>query len=482
MSFRTVSDYVADLREKKISSVELVDEAIERIEKLDGALNAVVVRDFDRAREAAKNADEAIAAGEEKPLLGVPMTVKESFNVAGLPTTWGIEGTAGIPVTRDAVTVQRLKDAGAVILGKTNVPSLLQDWQSYNSIYGTTNNPWDVKRSPGGSSGGAAASLAAGYVPLELGSDIGGSLRVPASFCGVFAHKPSLNLVPRRGHTPPGAPEMEVLSFVDLGVAGPMGRCVDDIRFGLDILGGPDVVEGTGYKLDMSETRHKSLKDFKVLVLDNHPLMPTMDIVKKAVVDFSDKLEGAGCQIGTGSQLLPDLALIGRTYIQLLMSVFSADMPDEVYLRHVEKARELSDGQDDLSSMTTRGIAMTHRDWIRTDRIRTSLANQWRAFFREWDVIVCPAMHTAALEHDHSKISKRDIEINGDICNYNHMSMWSSIATLTGQPSTAMPVGVYDGLPVGVQVIGPYLEDYTTLEFARLAEQEFGGFVAPSGY
>lgn len=482
MGFRRVSEYISDLKAGKVSSVELVTQAIQRIEDKDGDLNAVVVRDFDRALEAARKADEALGSGKSGALLGLPMTVKESFNVLGLPTTWGIEGAEKVNAKTDAVTVSRLKDAGAVILGKTNVPFLLQDWQSYNSIYGTTNNPWDKSRAPGGSSGGSAAALAADFVSMELGSDIGGSLRIPASFCGVFAHKPSLELVPRRGQTPPGVQEREILPFLDLAVAGPMARCADDLKTGLDILAGPDIPYGTSYQLQLAKPRRTRLSDFKVLVLDEHPLFPTMDSVKSGVAQFREKLEKAGCTVGVSSELLPDLSLAGKTYVQLLMAVFSADMPKEVYENNVAKALQLTNDQDDLRSASLRGIALSHRDWVQADRIRTGIANQWQAFFREWDVVVCPAMHTQALEHDHERISSRKIVINGQTLDYNHMSMWASVATLTGLPATAMPAAIVDGLPVGVQIIGAFLEDYTTLEFARLAEQKFGGFVAPPGY
>jgi len=217
-AYRTSSDLVAALADKKVSSHELVDAAIARIEALDPKINAVVVRDFDRARAAAKAADEALAKGEKKPLLGLPMTVKEQFNVAGIPTCWGEPEYKDWKPDVDALAVQRLKAAGAIILGKTNVPKGLTDWQSYNDVYGTTNNPWDFGRT----SGGSAAALAAGFAPLELGSDIGGSLRAPAHFCGICAHKPSLDLVPQRGSGPPQTTPGPVRG--DMSVAGPMAR------------------------------------------------------------------------------------------------------------------------------------------------------------------------------------------------------------------------------------------------------------------
>src|SRR6185437_5998887 len=203
-----------------------------RIEARDTEINAVVVRDFDRAREAARAADAALARGERRPLLGLPMTVKESNNVAGLPTTWGFEPFKDFRASDDAVAVARLRAAGAVILGKTNIPPFLADWQSNNPVYGRTRNPYDLARSPGGSSGGAAAALAARMIPLEFGSDIGGSIRVPAAFCGVYGHKPSFDLVPLRGHQPPGA---EGGSGILLAVVGPLARTARDLSLALDV-------------------------------------------------------------------------------------------------------------------------------------------------------------------------------------------------------------------------------------------------------
>ena len=236
--YRTAKEIAGALQARKISAVELTDHVIARIEALDQRLNAVVVRDFDRARDAARRADVALGRGERAPLLGIPMVVKESFNVAGLPTTWGIPAFKGWIAKDDAVAVARLKAAGAVILGKTKVPFAQGDWQSYNGIYGTTNNPWDVLRTPGGSSGGSAAALAAGFGSLSLGSDIGGSLRAPAHYCGVYAHKPSLGLVPQRGHTPPGTLPLPYEG--DLAVVGPMARHATDLALARDVIAGPD--------------------------------------------------------------------------------------------------------------------------------------------------------------------------------------------------------------------------------------------------
>ena len=218
-SFQTAVELSAALAANKVSAVELTQDTISRIERHDSKINAVCVRDFERGLDSARAADAARARGETGPLLGIPMTVKESFNVAGLPTTWGIPEQKNFVPKEDALSISRVKDAGGVILGKTNVPLALGDWQSYNDVYGTTNNPYDLGRTPGGSSGGSSAALAAGYGPLSLGSDIGGSLRVPAFHCGVYAHKPTFALAPSRGHTPPPFPPLPFDR--DLAVIGP---------------------------------------------------------------------------------------------------------------------------------------------------------------------------------------------------------------------------------------------------------------------
>jgi amidase len=484
LEFRSAKELVALLQARKVSAVELLDCAIARIEAHDGKLNAVVVRDFDRAHVAAAEADKALARGDLHPLLGVPMTVKEAFNVAGLPTTWGIPGTEKIPVREDAIAVARLKAAGAVVLGKTNVPLNLADWQSYNSIYGVTSNPWDPSRTPGGSSGGAAAALAAGYVSLELGSDIGGSLRTPASFCGVFAHKPTYGIVPLRGSAPPGTPSLSVPVWVDLAVAGPMARSADDLALAFDVIAGPDDADAIGYKLALPPPRHADLKGFRVLVLDDHPLLPTAGAVRAALARIAEGLAKSGVKVARTSPLLPDLARVGRVYTQLLMAVFGADLPDDAYVRRQSAAAALPPGDaTSLDALRLRSSVISHREWVGTDRIRAGIADRCRQFFREWDVLLCPVMPSPAFAHDHSDMSARRISIDGADVPYVDQTMWISLATLAGLPATAMPIGRSDdGLPIGMQIIGPRLEDRTTIAFAQLAEREFGGFVAPPGF
>ena len=478
-AYRTAGELATELVNRKISARELLDAAIARIETLDPKINAVVVRDFDRARAAADAADAALARGERRPLLGLPMTVKEQFNIAGLPTTWSNPQFKDWRPEADALVVQRLKSAGAVILGKTNVPMRLTDWQSYNEVYGTTNNPWNLDRTPGGSSGGAAAALAAGFVPLELGSDIGGLLRAPAHFCGVFSHKPSLELVPQRGAGPPQAPMVPVRG--DLSVIGPMARSAADLALELEVVAGPDeLADGIGYKLALPPPRHDKLADFRVLVIDEHPLCPTAASITAAISGLAERLGKTGCVILRQSAALPDLAETSRIYRELLSASFAADQPPEARERIEAAAKALSADDQSLAASSLRGLTMSHAEWIRKSRIRGMLRGRWLALFKEVDIVLCPLMPSVAFPHDHSPQYARKLDIDRTKVPYNDQSVWAGIATLNGLPATTAPIGRSDdGLPIGVQIVGGYFEDRTTIAFAELMEREFGGFSPP---
>ena len=483
MSFLTTTHLVAELRSRRISAAEALEQAIGRIEARDGDINGVVVRDFERARAAAAAADVALAKGDQRPLLGVPMTVKESFNVAGLPTTWGVGGADATRPLHDAVAVGRLKASGAVIIGKTNVSTHLGDWQSVNAVYGRTRNPWDLARTPGGSSGGAAAALAAGFVALELGSDLFGSLRVPAHCCGVFAHRPSQDLIPMRGHAPPGTPELSVAVDIGLGVVGPLARCAGDLMLALDVLAGPDDPQATAYRLALPAARHAQLKDFRVLVLQSHPLLPLSGEVGGAIERFANDLRRAGATVADTSPLLPDLTHLTETFNWLLMALLGAGFPDVMYASRKERAARLSAEDKSREATQARALVSSYRDWFGAQRVRAAISHQWRQLFREWDVVVCPVMPTTAFLHDDAEMDQRTIDVDGQRIRYGLQAVWAGPAALSGLPATAMPIGLgRSGLPVGVQIVGPHLEDRTTLAFAQLAEREFGGFRVPPGF
>jgi amidase len=479
-TYATATELVAAMAAQQVSAVELAEGAIARIEALDDQLNAVCVRDFDRALAAAREADAARATGDARPLLGVPMTVKESFNVAGLPTTWGIPPFKDFTPAEDAVAVARLKAAGAVILGKTNVPLGLGDLQTYNDIYGTTNNPWDVLRTPGGSSGGSAAALAAGYGALSIGSDIAGSLREPAHFCGVYAHKASFGLLPSRGHTVPPAPPLAYER--DLTAIGPMARSAGDLALLLGLLADPDETGiGIAHRLALRPARHDELGDYRVLVLDTHPSIATAASVRGAIDGLAGRLAGAGARVERESALLPDPVEAARLYMRLLMGALGGTFPAEIY-EHLRAAAAQVDPDDpSLAAERTRGAAMSHRDWLAADTLRVQHRARWQELFAEFDVVVCPAMPTPAFAHDHSPDPwSRRIAIDGESYDYADQLVWAGLATVPGLPATVAPIGQSaEGLPIGVQILGPLYEDATPIRFAELLERELGGFVAP---
>lgn len=479
-TYATATELLAGMAKRQVSSVELTQTAIARIERYDPKLNAVCVRDFERALMAARDADEARARGETRPLLGIPMTIKESFNIAGLPTTWGIPPFKDFKAKEDALAVTRVKSAGAVVLGKTNVPLALGDLQSYNSIYGTTNNPWDLSRTPGGSSGGSAVALAAGYGALSIGSDIAGSLRIPAHCCGVYAHKPTFGLLPGRGHTPPPAPPLPYER--DLTVIGPMARSVADLSLMLDVLAEPDdTTLGMVYRLALPAARHESLAEYRVLVIDTHPSIPTSSSVRTAINELADGIARSGAKVARQSPLLPDQTESARLYMRLLMSSLSASFPAEVYDNMRAGVAGIDVADLSLPAERARGAVMSHRDWLIADSARAQLRQRWRELFTAFDVVLCPVMPTPAFPQDQSPDPwRRTITIDGGNYNYGDQLVWSGIATAPGLPSTVLPIGrSEEGLPIGVQVLGPMYEDRTPLRFAELIEQKFGGFAPP---
>ncbi|HLK25888.1 MAG TPA: amidase family protein [Caulobacteraceae bacterium] len=437
----------AAVARREVSAVELCEEAIRTIEARDGPINAVVVRDFDRALEQARGADARVARGETGPLIGVPMTVKDSHHVAGLPTTWGLEPFKGWTPTWDSTGVARLKAAGAVILGKTNVPPNLGDWQSANPVYGGTNNPHDLGRSPGGSSGGGAAALAAGMVALEFGSDIGGSIRVPAHFCGVYGHKPSFDLVPQTGHAPPGVPDPA--SGVPLGVIGPLARTAGDLKLALGVLAGPDGEDAKAYRVVLPRPRKRGFKGLRVLVLDEHPVARTAHEVKGAVGKLADAMANGGAEVidAKAGPKLPDLERSHRIYQGMLGAIMSLGSPEPATLSAV--------------------------DWFGLFAGQDAIRRHWARVFDQIDVVVAPTFGLAAFPHtSEPDWSKRSHLIDGEETPYGAQLAWPGLASFTNLPATCVPVTrTAAGLPIGVQIIGPYLEDLTALAVAAAVEE-----------
>ena len=353
------------------------------------------------------------------------------------------------------------------------MPVDLGDWQSYNEVYATTNNPWDFGRSPGGSSGGAAAALAAGFVPLELGSDIGGSLRAPAHFCGVFSHKPSIDLVPLRGAGPPQTPAIPGRG--DFAVAGPMARSAADLALALEVLAGPDELsDGIGYKLALPPPRHDRLGDFRVLAIGEHPLCPTSATVSAALDGLADRLAKLGCTVLRTSAKMPDLALTTRNYVELLSAFFSADLAPDDRLRVEAAAQALSPDDLSIAAARLRGLV---EDGPGSRRPAGALAGavpgrRRRAVPADADRRL-PARPLLADAGTRARHRRQEGAVRQPDRVGRHRDS-------NGLPATTVPIAHTDGgLPIGMQIIGGYLDDNTTIAFAGLVEREFGGFTPP---
>jgi amidase len=475
--FRSAKQLAADIKKKKIGCLELLDLHLARVEKYDGALNAVVVRDVERARKRARALDRSRAV--TGPLHGVPMTVKESYDVAGLPTTWGVPAFRDNIAKKNALVVDRLLDAGAVVFGKTNVPLYLADWQSFNEIYGSTNNPWDLARSPGGSSGGASAALAAGLTALEAGSDIGSSIRNPAHFCGVYGHKPTWGIVPRHGQALPWQ-----TAAVDIDVVGPLARSTDDLALALSVMAGPDAIEAAGWQLRLRPPRQKRLRDFKVaLMLDAPGIAVDREV--------QDRLQALGDFLGRQKAKVDDRARPAiepveafAVYTRLLRAATSDRQSDAEFEKNVEIARGLSAGDESYRARAMRAAVLSHRDWLAANEARHRMRRAWAEFFTAYDLLLCPVAGTAAFPHDQKgERYDRTIVVNGTRVPVTDHLFWAGYTGAFFLPATAAPCGFTPaGLPVGVQIAGPQYGDLTCLALARLLEREFQGFVPPPGF
>ncbi|MEM7407903.1 MAG: amidase [Pseudomonadota bacterium] len=478
-AFATASALARAIRAREVSSRELTEFYIGRIEQHDGDLNAVVVRDFDRALAAADRADAALAAGTATgPLHGVPMTIKESYNIEGLPTTFGIPAMRDNIAQTDADVVARFKSAGAHFLGKTNVPINLADLQSYNDIYGKTSNPWDLTRTPGGSSGGSAAALAAGLTGLDSGSDIGGSIRNPAHYCGVYGLKPTWNVISPIGHALPGT-----VAPGDLSVVGPMARSAEDLALAMDVVAGPNALDAAGWQLALPRPRKASLADYRVAIWADDARAPVDGPVAERIASIGETLARAGAVVSDTARPNLDIDAAIVNYKLLLHGAMSRRSTPEARAHFAEVVEALN--ADDLSdrALTARGTVQLHADWLARHNERTALRHAWRAFFDDWDILLCPQTATSAFAHDHQKFGARTIPVNGAPQPYFQQLFWAGLITGPYLPSTVFPTGPdAAGLPIGVQAVGAEFDDYVTIDFCRLIAREIGGFTAPAGY
>jgi amidase len=464
------------VRSRKIGALELLDHFIARIEKHDSRINAVVVRDFDRSRVKARALDDQ--ADKSAPLFGVPMTAKESFDIAGLPTTRGHMALKDTPVGMSTIAVRRLEAAGAVVFGKTNVPVDLADWQSYNPAYGTTSNPWNTDHTPGGSSGGSAAALAAGLTGLEIGTDIGGSIRVPAHYCGVFGHKPTYGLLPTYGD-----PATSAAAGTDIAVMGPLARSASDLAVALEILAVPDPDE-TAMTVTLPAPRFTSLKDLRVAVWAEQPGQVTDGETSTKLLELAGALEQQGVTVSRTARPDFDPTVAYHLYLKLLDAAWSGRTAEDVLAAQRRRAGALPATANSADDIMARMVDVTHRAWLGLNEKRFRWRRAWSAFFREWDVLLCPVIATAALPHRQDGATwERRIKIDGKEIAYNDMLFWPGLTGGYHLPATVAPLGMTkSGLPLGVQIAGPIHGDRTTIAVAALLEQAWFGFKPPPGW
>jgi amidase len=466
------------VRDREIGCLELLDYFIDRVVRLDSSTNAVVVRDFQRARERARKADSAPPADAAKPLHGVPMTIKESFALAGTPTTYGVAQFRDNMAGRNALAVDRLLAAGANIFGKTNVPPWLMDAQSANDIYGRTNNPWNLDRSPGGSSGGSAAAVAAGLTGLEIGSDIASSIRNPAHYCGVFGHKPTYGICPPTGHSLSN----EDLPAADISVIGPIARSVADLELTLAIIAGPDPsLEPRA--LSLPACRLERLRDFRVAILLDDPFALVDAQVQEPIRQLGEFLGAQGAKVSFQSRPPFDSRAFYELYMLLMRSATTDRLSDQEFGRAEQQLREARTDSLAMPTLSARGVTLSHREWLRLNAERHRIRQQWNAWFQDHDVLLCPPFSTAAIPHTTVPPAERTLMVNGSARNFGNQLFWAGLAGALYLPATVAPLALTaDGLPTGVQIIGRQYGDLTCLRFAGLLEREYRAFVPPPGY
>lgn len=453
---------------RQLSARENLDFFLSRIDQYNPLLNAVIHDGRERALERAIQIDADLAAGRPVGrLAGVVMTIKESFDVQGWPTTFGLTEFADHVAARTADVVQRLEAEGALIVGKTNVPPYLKDWQSGNPIHGHTCNPWNTRLSPGGSSGGAAAAIAAGLCSGEIGSDIGGSIRIPAHYCGICGHKPSRRLVSMVGHQLPNS-----LSGPGMACAGPLAATIDDLELLFDVIVGPSSHDSPAWSVHLPPARIAHTDSFRVGLIDTAPSAPVDGAYRAVIARLADKLRGVGTTVVKGPFDECNMNDVHRLFINMLRAAASDGLSDHEFMQLIaDVERTPADDQSYLAA-TNRAIVQRHRDWRRASQQVSELDLRVKDLFDRVDVLVMPAASTAAFPIDRTRPrEQRTLSIDGVSRDYNEQLLWAGLAVLLGLPSTVVPIGVQDdGLPVGVQIIGRYLDDKTCLAFARQIE------------
>ncbi len=471
-----------------ISSHELTRHVFNRIKKHNEKINAFVTLNEEQALARARKADDALAKGESLgPLHGLPMLIKDQFATAGLRTTCGFPELADYVPEENAVAVQKLLHAGAIILGKTNTPIGASDIQTYNKVAGTTNNPWDVTKTSGGSTGGGAAALAAGLGFLELGADLAGSIRTPANFCGVCGHKPSLNIVSFQGAIPPLPslipPSINLAGLNDLAVVGPLARQAADLKLELDIIGGPAPEDAVAHQRRLPKARKSKLKDYKIGYVTDDPFCPVHPEIKTIIAHAVETLSNEGVKIQEG---WPDGIRFSETfdvYFKLMAALVSQSPAfTEAVISMMKLLYFMPYGETQRHFVE--GLTISHRDWYALSVLRLRSRLAWEEYFKTYDAFLMPANCVPAFAHKHDRnMWGRVIDASDKLRYYVETFKWISPATLSGCPATVIPAGkTKANLPVGIQIMGPYLEDATPLDLAIKMEKILGGFTPPVGF
>ncbi|MDX9733996.1 MAG: amidase [Thermoanaerobaculia bacterium] len=482
LAFRPATALLGALERKETSSEELLRLYLTRIERL-GSFHAVVTLDTDRALAEARACDAERARGERRgPLHGLPVTVKDSFETADLRTTSGgtPELMAHVPA-RDATVVARLKAAGAIVFGKTNLSTQAMDIQTYNAAFGTTPNPWDASRTAGGSSGGSAVAMSTGLSALEVGSDLGGSIRIPSAFCGVFGHRPSYGIVPTRGHIP-GPPG--TLAAPDLETAGPIARSADDLDLALRLLAGPDEGHAVAWRLELPPPRRRGLSEYRLAAWLDDPAAPVDTALRERLEAVIGELRAAGAEVDTEARPGFALADNARLFMQVLYGSMSAGLPEGQFEKIRARAAALAPEDDSFRARLARDTAQTHREFDLAREERERRRARWAELFERYDALLCPVFPTPAFPHDQSPdFARRTLAVNGAHVPYlGTLLGWPALSGLASLPGTSAPVGfTREGLPAGIQVVGPYLEDRTAIHVAKLVAEVAGGCVVPPG-
>lgn len=468
--YATATEMAASIRRGDTTSTTLLEAHFDRVDQINPAINAVIWEDRAGALEHAKTLDVEARRGDFRgPFHGVPVTLKEAFDFVGSPSTWGVPAWKdNFPQVHSRVA-QRYLDAGGNVFGKTNVPLNLYEWQSFNEIYGTTNNPWDVTRTPGGSSGGSAAALATGMSPLEAGSDIGSSIRNPAHYCGVFGLKPTWGRVPMVGHMPSGWH-----TDIDIAVTGPMTRSAVDLSTAFDVLAQPN--SPTDDRTDLSQ--------FRVAVMLGDPASPVDQAYLDQLSNFCDRLRQAGARTSLKDKPAIDSDTHFDLYLKLLGAAMSFGYTDAHIAAEIERVEATGDEQAKrILRPRIAGKIMRHSEWLVSDNERTIARTKFDDFFDDWDILIAPVCASAAFPHDHKDArDQRFISVNGAPQTEMLQLFWSGYSGVVGLPSVVGPAGFVGDLPVGYQAIAGHDRDQTALAFARAVEVQLGGFVPPPNF